>query len=87
MISSRNNLIPIHYRNMFRNLPKLEILNLSHQNVNVSIRPKTFRRLPHLTKLELSYCNISSLPDEVFIKNNALQELLLDHNGLEEVNE
>jgi protein toll len=58
------------------------LTNLSLQNNNMKLKRNMFRHIPLLTFLDVSDCNLKSLPDNIFQPLNKLQVLDLSGNQL-----
>lgn len=70
--------------NVFKYMPNLQYLNLAETNLK-HLQLDMFNGLVKVTNLDLSYNNIETIQDRIFLNMNALEELKLDHqfqNGI-----
>jgi Leucine-rich repeat (LRR) protein len=77
----RNEIISLD-EDVFRMNNRLEFLKLDKNNLDFPV-DRPFLNIPSLRSLDLSSCNIRSLPKKTFIKVPSLEELRLSHNLLQ----
>ncbi|XP_078733917.1 nyctalopin-like [Lampetra fluviatilis] len=59
----------------FRGLPSVSMLSLAHNRHFTALHTRSFEGLPSLRLLDLSACNLFSLPDRILLELHALREL------------
>ncbi|KAK3022802.1 hypothetical protein RJ639_046904, partial [Escallonia herrerae] len=80
---SGNNLTGTVDLDMFSNIINLQYLELSNNNISVSTTNKSNAKMPSLTWLRLSSCNLVGAIPTAFAKGNRLRNLNLGGNRLE----
>jgi Leucine-rich repeat (LRR) protein len=69
-------------QDVFRMNHRIEFLKLDNNVLDLPVgRP--FLNIPSLSSLDMSSCNISSLPEKTFVKMSSLKELRLTYNRLQ----
>lgn len=69
----------------FKGLPNLLELKLAHNEYIRYLHTRTFTSLKRLVRLDLSDCNLFSMPDRIFIEQTSLRELLVFQNNFRRV--
>ncbi|XP_015218886.2 nyctalopin [Lepisosteus oculatus] len=69
----------------FKGLPNLLELKMAHNEYIRYLHTRTFTSLRRLTRLDLSDCNLFSLPDRIFLEQIALQELFCFQNNFRRI--
>ncbi|XP_036395879.1 nyctalopin-like [Megalops cyprinoides] len=69
----------------FKGLPSLVQLRMAHNAHVRHLHTHTFASLRRLTRLDLSHCQLLSLPDRIFLEQTALRELLCFQNRFRRV--
>ncbi|XP_030643416.1 nyctalopin, partial [Chanos chanos] len=69
----------------FKGLPNLVELKMAHNEYIRYLHTRTFTSLKRLVRLDLSDCNLFSMPDRIFIEQTALKELLCFQNNFRRV--
>nr|XP_055071118.1 nyctalopin [Misgurnus anguillicaudatus] len=69
----------------FKGLPNLVELRMAHNEYIRYLHTRTFTSLKRLVRLDLSDCNLFSMPDRIFIEQISLKELLCFNNNFRRV--
>ncbi|XP_016418344.1 nyctalopin-like isoform X3 [Sinocyclocheilus rhinocerous] len=69
----------------FKGLPNLLELKLAHNEYIRYLHTRTFTALERLVRLDLSDCNLFSMPDRIFLEQIFLKELLCFQNNVRRV--
>uniref|UniRef100_A0A3Q0T4D0 Nyctalopin n=1 Tax=Amphilophus citrinellus TaxID=61819 RepID=A0A3Q0T4D0_AMPCI len=69
----------------FKGLPNLVELKMAHNEYISYLHTRTFTGLKKLVRLDLSDCNLFSIPDRIFIEQTALKELLCFQNNFRRI--
>lgn len=80
---SRNRIVSLD-QNVFTTNRRLEFLKLDY-NILDFPQGRPFLNIPSLKSLDISSCNITSLPEETFVRLPSLEELTLARNDLRDL--
>ncbi|XP_007227904.3 nyctalopin [Astyanax mexicanus] len=69
----------------FKGLPNLLELKMAHNEYIRYLHTRTFTSLKRLVRLDLSDCNLFSMPDRIFVEQISLKELFCFHNNFRRV--
>ncbi|XP_076857276.1 nyctalopin [Brachyhypopomus gauderio] len=69
----------------FKGLPNLMELKMAHNEYIRYLHTRTFTSLKSLVRLDLSDCNLFSVPERIFVEQIAMRELLCFHNHFRRV--
>ncbi|XP_039862725.1 nyctalopin, partial [Simochromis diagramma] len=69
----------------FKGLSNLVELKMAHNEYISYLHTRTFTGLKKLVRLDLSDCNLFSIPDRIFIEQTALKELLCFQNNFRRI--
>uniref|UniRef100_A0A4W4ETX9 LRRCT domain-containing protein n=2 Tax=Electrophorus electricus TaxID=8005 RepID=A0A4W4ETX9_ELEEL len=64
----------------FKGLPNLVELKMAHNEYIRYLHTRTFTSLKRLVRLDLSECNLFSMPERIFAEQTSMRELLCFHN-------
>ncbi|XP_046700666.1 nyctalopin [Silurus meridionalis] len=69
----------------FKGLPNLLELTMAHNEYIRYLHTRTFTSLKCLVRLDLSSCNLFSMPDRVFLEQSSLREFLCFQNNFRRI--
>lgn len=69
----------------FKGLPNLLELTMAHNEYIRYLHTRTFTSLKRLVRLDLSGCNLFSMPDRIFLEQTSLRELFCFQNNFRRI--